>query len=190
MYTAFTGRAAGTLIMGRFGLAGKRHGSSRVGDALFQNGRQPSSGPQFANRWIVAHPGEDLRSIRQTRWYHIRYHRMLLSGSPRIPNSLQFSGVDARISRMEPTHGNCNAACPITGDFAISDQGLAREISEFMLAFSKSLQESVRRVQDRCSPEETKAYKKAAATIYSDIFIWVLEPLYKRHPALKPADWD
>jgi hypothetical protein len=86
---------------------------------------------------------------------------------------------------MEP-----NESCPLHGVNTLSNPRVAAEISSMMLDFSKRLEESTELVHRNCSADEWKAYKKAAATIYVEMFVNVLEPLYKKHPALKPADWD
>jgi hypothetical protein len=41
-----------------------------------------------------------------------------------------------------------------------------------------------------CTPEEAAAYQKAAGRVARPIVMDVLEPLYDKHPALKPHNWD
>ena len=83
-----------------------------------------------------------------------------------------------------------NESCPLDGANTISDPVVAEEISSIMLGFTKKLEESTELVRRSCSAEESKVYKKAAATIYIEMFVNVLEPLYKKHPSLKPPNWD
>jgi len=40
-------------------------------------------------------------------------------------------------------------------------------------------------VHNTCSVDEWKAYKEAAGRIYFEMFVYVLEPLFKKHPSLK-----
>lgn len=80
--------------------------------------------------------------------------------------------------------------CAITSEHVISEPSTAKEISDVMLEFSKKLEDSAELVHNTCSLDEWKAYKKAAAAIYFEVFVSVLEPLYKKHPSLKPPDWD
>ncbi len=81
-------------------------------------------------------------------------------------------------------------ACPLQSALRISDPSVAEQISGMMLEFTTNLERSANHVHAICPPEESKAYKKAAAGIYIEIFLNVLEPLYKQHPSLKPPDWD
>jgi hypothetical protein len=80
--------------------------------------------------------------------------------------------------------------CSLAGKHVISDASAAREVSQAMLEFSKKMEDTAELVHNTCPLEEWKAYKKAAAGIYIEMFVSVLEPLYKKHPSLKPPDWD
>jgi hypothetical protein len=91
---------------------------------------------------------------------------------------------------MEENRGRSDGRCALTSELAISDATAAREVSTMMLEFGSRLEQSTELVHSSCSVEEWKAYKRAAATIYADMFIYVLEPLYKEHPSLKPPEWD
>lgn len=90
---------------------------------------------------------------------------------------------------MEPDDGNTTERCALKDVLAISDPLAAREISALMLDFSDKLEKSVELVRDTCSVDEWKAYAKVAGGVYIDLFVWVLEPLYKKHPSLKPPNW-
>ena len=74
--------------------------------------------------------------------------------------------------------------------YVISDFAAAQKISQLMLEFSKQLETSTELVHSTCSLDEWKAYKRAAARIYIEMFVYVLEPLFKKHSSLKPPDWD
>jgi hypothetical protein len=67
---------------------------------------------------------------------------------------------------------------------------MAKEISELMLDLFRRVDESVVMVKETCSPEEAAAYQKAAGRVAGPIVMDVLEPLYDKHPALKPHNWD
>ena len=45
-------------------------------------------------------------------------------------------------------------------------------------------------VREQCSEQEYKAYMKSTAGIAGSIVMDVMEPLYKKHPQLKPDNWD
>ena len=78
----------------------------------------------------------------------------------------------------------------LANKYVISDFSTAQKISQLMLEFSKELEISAELVHTTCSLDEWTAYKKAAAGIYFEMFVYVLEPLFKKHPSLKPPGWD
>jgi hypothetical protein len=81
-------------------------------------------------------------------------------------------------------------SCSLTWEHSISDFSAAREISDLMQDFTKKLEYSADVVNRTCPEAEWRAYKKAVGTIYFEMFLLVLEPLYKQHPSLKPPNWD
>jgi hypothetical protein len=91
---------------------------------------------------------------------------------------------------MQPNEDKQKKGCSLAIGYAISDFSTAQKISQVMLDFSKELEASTELVHGTCTVDEWKAYKKAAAGIYIEMFVSVLEPLYSRHPSLKPPDWD
>ena len=72
----------------------------------------------------------------------------------------------------------------------ISNVDVARQISELMLDLFRQIDESVAMVKKTCLPEEAAAYQKAVGRVAGPIVMDVLEPLYNKHPALKPHNWD
>lgn len=71
----------------------------------------------------------------------------------------------------------------------ISDEAVARQISTMMLDISRQLDESIATVMDRCPEQEFKTYRRAAASVLAEI-VEILNPLYRRHPELKPPEFD
>jgi hypothetical protein len=69
----------------------------------------------------------------------------------------------------------------------ISDPVIARRISALMLDVSAKLNDSISDVAQR-SPEEAESYKRAVGFLLGGILLDVLNPLYKAHPDLKPAE--
>ena len=67
---------------------------------------------------------------------------------------------------------------------------MAKEINELMVEIEHQVAKSLQSVKQRCSAEEYTVYKKATGKIVSAIVFDVIEPLYERHPALKPPGWD
>jgi hypothetical protein len=72
----------------------------------------------------------------------------------------------------------------------ISDDGMAKRISDLMQDMFVRIDESVSAVKQTCSHEEADAYVKATARIVGPIVFEVMEPLYEKHPSLKPSNWD
>ena len=72
----------------------------------------------------------------------------------------------------------------------ISDSETAKYIRELMLEIDRQLEDSMRMVERTCSREEYAAYKKAIGKVVNRIVFDVIEPLYEKHPTLKPPGWD
>jgi hypothetical protein len=68
----------------------------------------------------------------------------------------------------------------------ISDAAAAKQVSELMLDISSRLNQSVLDVRDTASAEEFAVYRRAVGRIMGEILLEVLNPLYARHPQLKP----
>jgi hypothetical protein len=72
----------------------------------------------------------------------------------------------------------------------ISDANIARQVSQLMLNMFSQVDESLAMVRERCPADEVQAYQTATGRVVGAILMDVLEPLYLRHPELKPANWD
>ncbi len=58
-----------------------------------------------------------------------------------------------------------------------------------MLEYYAKLDASVQLVQDRCSIDEFKKYRKAMGLIMGHMTTEVMMPLYKKHPDLEPISF-
>lgn len=81
-------------------------------------------------------------------------------------------------------------AAIIFNQIMISNANVAKQISDLMLELFRRVDESVAMVRETCTPEEAAAYQKAAGRVVGPIVMDVLEPLYAKHPVLKPHNWD
>lgn len=63
-------------------------------------------------------------------------------------------------------------------------------VSQLFLSINDQLDESIRAVEKGTSPAEYKAYKRGVGYVLYEVFEKVLEPLYLRHPLLKPPEWE
>ncbi len=70
----------------------------------------------------------------------------------------------------------------------IKDEAIARQISELMLDFGARLDQSVKMVEDNCTPEEFAVYRRSVGAIMAEMLLGVMNPLYADHPALKPPE--
>jgi hypothetical protein len=72
----------------------------------------------------------------------------------------------------------------------IDNPSVAKQISDLMMDTFSRLTESCQTVRSQCSEQEYKAYMKSTSGIAHSIVFEVMEPLYKKHPNLKPHNWD
>lgn len=68
----------------------------------------------------------------------------------------------------------------------IENERIAKQISDLMLEYGARLDESVLLIRNNCSEDELKAYRRAVGDIMGTMLTEVMNPLYKRHPTLKP----
>lgn len=68
----------------------------------------------------------------------------------------------------------------------IEREDVAAEVSKLMLEFAAKLDASVALVQARCAPEELQVYRRAVGGIMASMLLDVMNPLYLKHPQLKP----
>ncbi|ECF7309230.1 hypothetical protein C0726_14575 [Salmonella enterica] len=68
----------------------------------------------------------------------------------------------------------------------VNDKDTAISISDLMLRFGKELDESVAVVQSRCDEDEFNVYREAVGFIMGEMLIKIMNPLYAKHPEIKP----
>jgi len=72
----------------------------------------------------------------------------------------------------------------------ISDATIAKSISDLMLEIGGRLNDSVAEIRAKCSYEEFAIYRKAVGVIMAEILLQILNPLYSRHPSLRPPGFE
>ena len=72
----------------------------------------------------------------------------------------------------------------------VESRNAAKQISESILSINDQLDDSIRKIQNDASQDELKAYKRGVGYVLYEIFEKILNPLYARHPDLKPPGWD
>ncbi|GKX60243.1 hypothetical protein [Leminorella grimontii] len=70
----------------------------------------------------------------------------------------------------------------------IDNKDVARNISELMLRMGGELNDSLFLVKARCNEDEYLVYKKQVANLMGDMLLNILNPLYKKHPDIKPKE--
>ncbi len=69
----------------------------------------------------------------------------------------------------------------------VENEGIAKQTSDLMLEFGGRLDASVALVKESCNEEELNGYRRAVGAIMAEMLLQVMNPLYRRHPDLKPA---
>jgi len=70
------------------------------------------------------------------------------------------------------------------------NSGTAKYVSDLLLGINGQLNESLAKVKDGSSAEEFIAYRRSVARLINSIFEEILEPIYAKHPVLKPPDLE
>jgi hypothetical protein len=63
-------------------------------------------------------------------------------------------------------------------------------VSKLLLNLNSQLNESVERVERGSSPDEFTTYRDASGGLSIQFFEDILEPLYAKHPTLKPRELE
>jgi hypothetical protein len=72
----------------------------------------------------------------------------------------------------------------------IENPSVAKQITELMMDMFTRLSDFCETVREHCSQQEYAAYIKSTSGIAGAIVLDVMEPLYRKHPHLKPKNWD
>jgi len=70
----------------------------------------------------------------------------------------------------------------------IRDGAVAKEALSLMENANGLLIKSLALVQEKSTPEEYKEFQAAMAQVLGRLFFLVMEPIYRQHPSLAPAD--
>lgn len=72
----------------------------------------------------------------------------------------------------------------------IANSKAAKYVSDLMLNINGELIESIKNVEKDCSQDEFTIYRRRVGTLVNSIFEQVLEPIYDKHPTLKPQELE
>ena len=70
------------------------------------------------------------------------------------------------------------------------DKEIAQHILQVFLSINGEMDDAVRSVERKTSPEEYKAFKRGVGYVMCEVFEKIVEPICKRHPSLKPPDME
>jgi len=72
----------------------------------------------------------------------------------------------------------------------IENEAVAASVNQRLQDSYRILEESILDVNRLCSAEEAQAYRQKVSKAFSVLVFDLMEPLYKKHPQLKPPRWD
>jgi hypothetical protein len=72
----------------------------------------------------------------------------------------------------------------------IANADVGQRVINLVLDGYNRIEQSMKVVEECSTPEEFADYSRAVGRVTFTILHEILEPVYKRNPALKPKDWD
>ena len=70
----------------------------------------------------------------------------------------------------------------------IQDEAVAKDALSLLESANGLLSKSLALVQEKSIPEEYQVFRGAMAQVLGRLFFLVMEPIYRQHPSLAPAD--
>jgi hypothetical protein len=67
---------------------------------------------------------------------------------------------------------------------------IAKYVIQVFLSINDQMDDSIRAVEKQTSPEEFKAFKRGVGHVMYEVFERIVEPICKRHPALRPPEME
>jgi hypothetical protein len=72
----------------------------------------------------------------------------------------------------------------------IEDESLARQVSDLMLECGAKLDASVAAMQSKLPEDEFVEYRRAIGRVMGAMLLDIMNPIYERHPQIKPSHLD
>jgi hypothetical protein len=66
----------------------------------------------------------------------------------------------------------------------------AKYVLQIFLSINDQMDDSIRAVEKQISPMEYKAFKRGVGHVMYEVFEQIVEPICKRHPALRPPEME
>jgi hypothetical protein len=72
----------------------------------------------------------------------------------------------------------------------IDDKKLAKDLTSRLLKASTAIERTVGLARESASKDEFLAYRAGVGKVLEEMLWELLNPIFKRHPDLKPKGWD
>ena len=70
------------------------------------------------------------------------------------------------------------------------NQETAKYVLQVFLSINGQMDDSIRAVEKRASPEEYQAFKRGVGYVMYEVFEKIVEPICNRHPSLRPPEME
>lgn len=70
------------------------------------------------------------------------------------------------------------------------DEEIAKHILQVFLSINGQMDDAIRSVEHKASPEEYNAFKRGVGHVMYEVFEQIVEPICKQHPSLRPPEME
>lgn len=70
------------------------------------------------------------------------------------------------------------------------DPEIAQRVLRVFLGINGEMDSAIVAIQDKCSPDELKHFKRGVGYVMCEVFEKIVEPICERHPSLRPPEMD
>jgi hypothetical protein len=67
---------------------------------------------------------------------------------------------------------------------------IAKTVLQLFLSINEQMNDSIRAVESKTSPEELKNFKRGVGHVMYEVFEQIVEPICKQHPSLRPPEME
>jgi spore germination protein YaaH len=72
----------------------------------------------------------------------------------------------------------------------IENESFAKQVSDLMLEYGAKLDASVAAMQSQLPEDEFVKYRRAIGRVMDAMLLDIMNPIYEKHPQIKPAQLD
>jgi hypothetical protein len=70
------------------------------------------------------------------------------------------------------------------------DEEIAKHILQVFLSINGQMDDAMRFLEHKASPEEYNAFKRSIGHVIYEVFEQIVEPICKQHPSLRPPEME